>query len=109
MFVDPARDPRGEPPPVGDERALLTAFLRWQRQTLEVKCGDLSAEELARRAVPPSTMSLLGLVRHMADVEHGWFRTTMAGLDAPRRWRTDATPDSDFDDVREDPKLALGQ
>ena len=97
MFVDSERDPRSEPPPIGDERTLLVAFLRWQRETLELKCGGLDATELARRSVPASTMSLLGLVRHMAEVERSWFRRKMAGLPAPRLYQSDDAPDGDFD------------
>jgi hypothetical protein len=105
MFVEPGDDARHEPPPVGDERTLLTAFLRWQRETLELKCSGLGADALARRAVEPSTMSLLGLVRHMAKVEHGWFRRTMAGDDAPRLYCSEADPDGDFDGAVADPAV----
>lgn len=100
MFVDESEDPRHESPMVGTETELLTGFLRWQRETLELKCADLSPMQLAERAVPPSTMSLLGLVRHMADVERGWFRRRMAGLDdAPPIYYSEDNPDGDFDDV----------
>jgi uncharacterized damage-inducible protein DinB len=83
MFVDPDADPRTDPPAQDHERATITAFLRWQRDTLELKCSGLDAADLARRSVEVSTLSLLGLVRHMADVERGWFRRVMAGQDAP--------------------------
>jgi hypothetical protein len=79
MFVDLDQDPRTEPPARGDERETLIGFLRWHRATLELKCDGLGPDALARRAVPPSTMSLLGLVRHMADVERGWFRRFLHG------------------------------
>ncbi|HYN94852.1 MAG TPA: DUF664 domain-containing protein [Pilimelia sp.] len=69
VFLDPAADPREGGPSLGDERGTLVEFLRGQRLTLEVKCAGLSPEDLARRSVPPSTMSLLGLVRHLAEVE----------------------------------------
>jgi uncharacterized damage-inducible protein DinB len=59
--------------------------------------------KLARRAVEPSTMSLLGLVRHMAEVERGWFRRRFAGLDVPRRYQTDADPDAGFNGANADP------
>lgn len=65
MWVDPADDPRENGPAPVDERSTLLAYLRRYRLTLEMKCADLDAEQLARRSVPPSTMSLLGLVRHM--------------------------------------------
>jgi uncharacterized damage-inducible protein DinB len=98
-------DPRAEPPARADERATLAGFLRWQRGTLELKCAGLDAAELARRAVEPSTMSLLGLVRHMAEVERSWFRRVMAGQDAPPHFYTDADPDADFDGAAPDPRL----
>ena len=92
VFVDLESDPRGEPPTMGGERETLTGFLRWQRETLELKCSGLSPEELARRSVEPSTMSLLGLLRHMSDVERGWFRWFMAGEDAPDRFSSEDDP-----------------
>ena len=64
-----------------DERSVLTDYLRDYRLTLEMKCAGLDAGQLAPRSVPPSTLSLLGLIRHMADVERAWFRQTMAGQD----------------------------
>jgi len=87
-------DPRFTGRTTGDERALL---LGAQRATLEVKCAGLDADALARRSVPPSTLSLLGLVRHLADVERRWFRRVLAGADAPARFTSDAEPDGDFD------------
>lgn len=95
-FVEPAADPRLTAIAAGDERAALVEFLRRQRLTLELKCAGLAAEQLARRSVPPSTMSLLGLVRHLADVERAWFRRTMSGLPAARLYRG-VRDDGDFD------------
>ena len=98
MFVDIDRDQRIEVPPVADGRTMLVAFLQWQRETLELKCSGLDAEQLARRAVEPSTMSLLGLVRHMARVEQSWFRRCMAQQhDLPKMYCTEDAPDGDFD------------
>jgi hypothetical protein len=71
LFLDPGSDPREGGPRLGDERATLSEFLRCQRLTLQLKCDGLDAGQLARRAVEPSTMSLLGLVRHLAEVERG--------------------------------------
>ncbi|MEV6326215.1 DinB family protein [Streptomyces sp. NPDC051909] len=73
MWVDPDDDPRDKqgPGPEG-ELATLQDFLRDYRLTLRMKCEGLDAEQLARRSVPPSTMSLLGLVRHLAEVERDW-------------------------------------
>ena len=105
MFVDPDDDPREGGPTLGDERATLVEFLRCQRATLELKCSGLDAADLARRSVEPSTLSLLGLVRHLADVERGWFRRVMAGQDAPPHFRSDADPDGDFDGAVPDPEV----
>jgi uncharacterized damage-inducible protein DinB len=105
MVTDPDTDTRIEPPFEADERATLVAFLRWHRGTLERKCSGLDAGDLARRAAEPSTLSLLGLVRHMADVERSWFRRVMAGQDAPPHFYSDADPDGDFDGAAADPQL----
>ncbi len=90
---------------MADERTTLTAFLRSQRDTLELKCSGLDASALARRAVDPSTLSLLGLVRHMADVERAWFRRVMAGQDAPPVFYSDLDHDGDFNGAAPDPAL----
>jgi hypothetical protein len=96
MWVDPDDDPREtDSEPVG-ERSTLIEFLRRYRLTLEMKCSGLDPEQLARRSVPPSTMSLLGLIRHMAEVERSWFRRIMAGQDVPRLYRTDEDRDGDW-------------
>jgi hypothetical protein len=71
-------------PLVGDERAVLEGWLDWQRTTLLRKCGGLTGEQLARRAVPPSSLSLLGLIRHAAKAERLWFRQRIGGEDVPR-------------------------
>jgi uncharacterized damage-inducible protein DinB len=105
LFVDPDLDTRPEPPTTGDDRALLPGFLAWQRETLALKCRGLDPDQLARRAVSPSTLSLLGLVRHMAEVERSWFRRKMAGLDAPRLYQTADQPDGDFDGAIADPQV----
>ena len=84
---------------------MLLAFLRWKRDTLELKCSGLDAADLARRSVDPSTMSLLGLVRHMADVERTWFRRVMAGQDAPPHYYSDTNPDGEFDGAVPDPEV----
>jgi len=96
MFLDLADDPRENGTSLGDEKATLVEFLRCQRLTLEIKCTDLDAELMARRSVEPSTMSLLGLVRHMAEVERIWFRVRLAGEDGPRIYQTADDPDGDW-------------
>jgi uncharacterized damage-inducible protein DinB len=97
LFLDPDTDPREGGTSLGDERATLVEFLRCQRLTLQIKCEGLDAAQLAERAVEPSTMSLLGLLRHMAEVERGWFRRRFAGQEVPKRYQSDIEPDGDFD------------
>lgn len=97
LFLAPDADPREGGTSLGDERATLVEFLRCQRLTLQVKCEGLDAAQLALRSVEPSTMSLLGLVRHMADVERSWFRRRFAGQEVPKRYQSEAEPDGDFD------------
>ena len=97
VFIDPESDPREGGTSLGDERATLIEYLRGQRLTLQLKCEGLDAEQLARRSVEPSTLSLLGLVRHMAEVERKWFRQRFAGQDVPNRYQSDTEPDGDFD------------
>jgi uncharacterized damage-inducible protein DinB len=96
LFIDPGDDPREGGPRLGGERATLTEFLRCQRLTLELKCAGLDAEQMARRSVYPSTMSLLGLVRHMAEVERKWFRIRFAERNEPNRYQSPGDPDGDF-------------
>jgi uncharacterized damage-inducible protein DinB len=96
---------RADPPPVGAERTLLEHYLDYHRQTLLVKCAGLTPEQLVMRAVPPSTMTLLGLVRHMAEVERSWFRRRLAGEEIDFLYvDVDSNPDGEFDDV--DPAYA---
>jgi hypothetical protein len=104
MWVDPDEDPREVgPSPVG-ERDTLTRYLRAYRLTLRMKCDGLSAVQLATRSVPPSSLSLLGLVRHLAEVERSWTRRVMRGEDAPRLWG-EAGRDADFDGAVGDPAV----
>jgi uncharacterized damage-inducible protein DinB len=95
--MDMAQDPRfAAGAELEGERATLLDYLRAYRLTLEMKCADLDVAQLARRSVPPSTMSLLGLVRHMADVERNWFRRVMAQADAPPLYWSEDVPDADW-------------
>ncbi|AOS65183.1 hypothetical protein TL08_21995 [Actinoalloteichus hymeniacidonis] len=92
-------DDRIDPPNEGTEREVLLGFLRYHRDTLVMKCAELSPAQLATRAVGPSKLSLLGLVRHLADVERHWFRRVLAGEDAPPLFYSDTSPDGEFDDI----------
>lgn len=74
-------------------------FVRWQRETLAAKCADLTPEQLASRSVEPSTISLLGLVRHMARVERGWWRQCVDGEDIPTLYRGPGNIDGEWDDA----------
>lgn len=79
-------DDRVGPPLLGSERETLRAFLDYHRATLAMKCRGLTDEELRQRSMPPSTLSLLGLVRHMAEVERAWFRRVFEDNEAPMVW-----------------------
>jgi hypothetical protein len=98
-------DPREHRIRLGDERVTLAEALRCLRLTLEMKCADLDAEAMAQRSVPPSTMSLLGLVRHLAEIERATFRVMMAGQDVPRLFCSATSRDGDFDGAVPDPQV----
>jgi uncharacterized damage-inducible protein DinB len=87
---------RIDPPLHAGEREMLSAWLDWHRATLAVKCEGLTDGQLRERSVPPSSLSLLGLVRHMADVERGWFRQVLSGADVPDLYARTQDPDADF-------------
>jgi hypothetical protein len=94
MWADPDDDPRNNEEKPEGELATLLDYLANYRLTLRMKCDGLDPEQLARRSVPPSTLSLLGLLRHLAEVERDW-----------RNWLGDDEPlpklygrrDADFD------------
>ncbi|GAA2938635.1 DinB family protein [Streptomyces violaceus] len=108
MWIDPDDDPRETEVDLDvdavDELGTLRESLRYYRLTLEMKCAGLDAEQMALRSVPPSTMSLLGLVRHMAEGERH-FRRVMAGEDAPKLYRTDEDRDGDWNGAVADPEV----
>lgn len=106
MWADPDNDPRENGVSIAGERSTLLDYLRRYRLTMEMKCADLDADQLARRSVPPSTMSLLGLVRHMGEVERHWFRRELAGEDAPKLYCTDEDVDGDWDGAVPDVEVA---
>ena len=91
--------PRQSTPTVAGERQMLETWLDFHRQTLLSKCSGLTAEQLRQRSAPPSTLSLLGLVRHMTDVERGWFRRRIAGEDVGFLYSSEADPDGEFDNA----------
>lgn len=94
MWVDPDEDPRGTGTLSPDgELPTLQDYLQHYRKTLLMKCEGLDAEQLARRSVPPSTMSLLGLVRHLAKAERDWRGWILA--DPPEKLY--GARDADFD------------
>ncbi len=96
MPVD--EDPRFAVPTPSGERETVLQYLRHYRTTFAMKCEGLDAEQMARRSVPPSTMSMLGLLRHLARVEHHWFRRWIEGrIDLPRIFWSEQEPDLDFD------------
>ncbi len=105
MFIDLEDDPREDGPSLGDDRITLAETMRSARLTLEMKCSGLDADAMARRSVEPSTMSLLGLVRHLAEMERATFRVLMAGQDVPKLYCSDTNRDGDFDGAVPDPQV----
>ncbi|MGW3497121.1 DinB family protein [Streptomyces sp. NPDC001020] len=106
MWADPDEDPRhldGVSP--DGELATLQDFLRGYRLTLQMKCEGLNPEQMARRSVPPSTMSLLGLVRHLAEVERDWRNWIASGEPAPKLY---GARDTDFDGAVAEQALVEG-
>jgi hypothetical protein len=97
-LVDDIDDPRRhEPPYVLDEREMLERWLDYHRITLLLKCEGVDAAGLKSRPVPTSKLSLHGLVRHMAEVERGWFRCVLLREpDAPSLWYDPAVEDSEL-------------
>ena len=91
-------DPRTQPPESGAERALLDGFLDFHRDTLLWKCAGLTDDQLRAQPLPTSTLRLLGLVRHLTEVERGWFFDHLPHEATPIYF-TDEAPDDDFDAV----------
>ena len=88
---------------------MLEAWLDFHRETLRWKCSGLTGAQLATRSSSPSQLTLLGLVRHLSEVERSWFQRTLAGQDAPPLYYSDASPDDDLldlDPARSDEALA---
>jgi hypothetical protein len=97
---------RPEPPMTGGEAAMLAAWLDYQRSTLLWKCSLLDGESLVRQVVAPSSLSLLGLVRHMTYVEWHWFDHVFAGSAEPEPISLADDPDADFNDLQSSAALA---
>jgi hypothetical protein len=89
-------------PLTGDDRPILEGFMDWHRALLRRKCAGLTGEQLAERAVPPSNLSLLGLVRHLAKVERKWFRELIAGQELESMYDLALGEDADFEDLDPD-------
>ena len=90
---------RRSEPFVADERAMLQGWLDLHRDTLLFKCAGLTAEQLKQASADPSNLTLLGLVRHMAEVERAWFRQRVAGERIEGIFSSPDNFDGDFDDV----------
>jgi uncharacterized damage-inducible protein DinB len=90
---------RPQAPNIAPERVAMETLLDHHRATLLWKCGGLTGEQLAARTVPTSTMSLLGLVRHLSDVERSWFRRRINEETIDALYWSDESPDGDFDDL----------
>jgi len=98
-WIAPTPAPNGDEPLVGDDRPILESFLAWQRTTLLNICAGLTGEQLATRPIPPSNLSLLGLVRHMGKVERTWFRQRAAGEGIEPLFDPAVDKDLDFNDL----------
>ena len=81
----------------GDERAVATSLLEFHRETLFAKCEGISEEQLKKRAIPPSAMSLLGLLRHMIQVEMLWTQECLEGRNPEYPFKNPEVPDSEFE------------
>lgn len=99
-------DTRTDPPGLAPEREALETQLELCRQSFLLKVGGLTPEQLARRAVPPSTLSLVGLVRHLTEVERFWFAEVAHGIDAPGPYWSLDGDDPEFDDATAETALA---
>jgi hypothetical protein len=89
---------RVDPPRIADERSMLESWLDYWRASLLHKCAGLTDEQLTERSCPPSPMSLIGLVRHMVEMERGYAHR-LADRETPLLYCTDASPEGDFEDV----------
>ena len=98
---------RADPPPVADERTMLDAYLDFQRETLALKCAEVAGRKHSEKLVPPSGLSLHGLVRHLSGVERWWLHMQFAGDDVELLYYSDDDPNQDFDSLDGDFDEAL--
>jgi uncharacterized damage-inducible protein DinB len=102
MWQPQGEDPRDYSVTRGEQQTVLT-YLRNYRHTFRLKCEALDAEQMARRSVPPSTLSLLGLVRHLAQMEHHWSVRVLQGGDEPQLYKVPEDRERDFTGATADP------
>ena len=93
---------RVRPPLVADESTMLTAWLDYHRETLAQKMDRVDPARVREATVAPSTLSLLGLVRHLADNERYWFREVVAGEQVDEYWAPESDPEADFSGAHPD-------
>ncbi|HET6209257.1 MAG TPA: DinB family protein [Jatrophihabitans sp.] len=103
----PGGEARPQIPRLADERSTLTGYLDWQRATFELKCRGVAGQRLSERTVPPSSMSLHGLLRHLSGVERYWFQQQFLRADVPMLYYTDEDPDQDFESLDGDIEQAF--
>jgi hypothetical protein len=94
-------DTRVDPPRIADERTMLESWLDYWRASLLHKCAGLTAAQMVERSCPPSPMSMIGLVRHMVEMERG-YAYRLADRETPLLYCTDDSPEGDFEDVSPD-------
>jgi uncharacterized damage-inducible protein DinB len=99
--------PRREPDRLAGDWDSLQQWLDYHRATLLLKCHGLTDEQLRRRPLPMTSLSLLGLLRHLTEVERSWFGRTLAGEDDPPLYYSDADPDGDFDRLDSHPVVEV--
>ncbi|MCT2584783.1 DinB family protein [Actinophytocola gossypii] len=95
-ITDPARF---DPPLLADEHTMLAAYLDFQRETLALKCADIPGREHSAALLPPSTLTLHGLVRHLSGVERWWLHLQFAGDDTGMLYYSDDDPEQDFESL----------
>ena len=102
------RPERTDPPFAGNEAATLWEMLDYYRATLLTKCAGLDDEQLITRSVPPSNLSLMGILRHMSDVEVWWFGHVFAGVEVTYAFDPEMVG-ADFDNLSESPGKSVGK